>query len=246
MPSGATADGLVPAGNSVAWRQRGKPVFGPRRPLCAGRRQRRRRGGARRGGAAVRASSTTARAARRSGGGARRPQGPADEGRAAARDHPRGAAGRIRRELSQLQSAGAADGTGVRAAAHAGRAGAGLGSALHRVSSTQPAASASLGQVHRAVGARRPRAGGQAAVSRHAVGRRGGPHPAQGRLRHPRAHEPGGRDRRDPEGDFGAAARGARLRAGGAPHGASTRSIFADERASACRTCCPSCRPSAC
>ena len=77
----------------------------------------------------------------------------------------------------------------------------------------QSAASASLGQVHRAVGAGRPAARGQAAVSRHAVGGRGRPHAAQGRVRDPCADGPGRRYARDPGGDFGAAARGARLRA---------------------------------
>ena len=89
----------------------------------------------------------------------------------------------------------------------------------------QPAASASLGQVHRAIGARRHGARRQAAVSRHAVGRGGGPHPAQDGVRAARAHEPGGGDRRDHQGDRGAAARGAGLRAGSEPHGALRRHL---------------------
>ena len=82
----------------------------------------------------------------------------------------------------------------------------------------QPAASASLGQVHRAMAHDGRGAGRQAAVSRHAVGGGGRPQPAEGRVRPARAHEPGGGDGRDPEGDLGAPARGARLRSGGAPH----------------------------
>ena len=110
----------------------------------------------------------------------------------------------------------------------------------------QPAASASLGQVHRATAPRRHGLGRQAAVSRHAVGRGGRPHPAQGGVRAARAHEPGGGDGRDPEGNLGAPARGARLRAGGAPHRALRRRSSPTAPTSACRASSPSCRPSGC
>ena len=70
--------------------------------------------------------------------------------------------------------------------------GAGLGSAVCRFD-PQAAASASLGQVHRADALDGRDARRQAAVSRHAVGRGSRSQPAQGRLRHPRAHEPGRR-----------------------------------------------------
>ena len=89
----------------------------------------------------------------------------------------------------------------------------------------QPAASASLGQVHRAV-AHDGRALAcklqypdmQSAVEADL-------NAAQGGVRAARAHEPGHRYRRDPEGGVGAAARGARLRAGSAAHGALRRDL---------------------
>ena len=58
----------------------------------------------------------------------------------------------------------------------------------------EAAASASLGQVHRADRARRPRARRQAAISRHAVGRRGRPRSARHAVFDPSPHEPGDRD----------------------------------------------------
>ena len=115
--------------------------------------------------------------------------------------------------------AGAAHGAGVRAPAHAGRAGAGLGAAVQELR----AAAGGLGLAGTGASCAGPRwraARLQAAVSRHAVGRGGGSQPAQGGVRAARAHEPGDRDSRDPQGGVGAAARGAELRAGSAPHGA--------------------------
>ena len=103
----------------------------------------------------------------------------------------------------------------------------------------QPAASASLGQVHRAVAHDGTALGRQAAVSRHAVGRGGRPQPAQGGVRAACAHEPGGGDGRDPQGDLGAPARGARLRPGSAPHRALRRRSSPTSRASACPSVLP-------
>ena len=61
---------------------------------------------------------------------------------------------------------------------------------------------ASLGQVHHAILPRSAaRGGGQAAVSRHGVGARGRPRPAQGRVRDRPALRPRDQDRRDPGRD---------------------------------------------
>ena len=75
----------------------------------------------------------------------------------------------------------------------------------------KPAAAASLGQVHRADLEGGGAARVQAAISRHAIGRRGGPEAARIRLRP--ASPPRSRDRhpRDRQGDRRAGARGARL-----------------------------------
>ena len=67
------------------------------------------------------------------GRGAGRPQGPDHEGGAAAGHHPRGAAGRIRAGAVAAAVAGAAHGAGLRAPAHGGRAGAGVGGALQEL-----------------------------------------------------------------------------------------------------------------
>ena len=98
----------------------------------------------------------------------------------------------------------------------------------------EAAASASLGQVHRAI-AHDGRALAvklqypdmQSAVEADLT-------QLEDRVRDPRAHGPGRRHARDPDGDRGAAARGARLRARGAAHAAlcaDLRGRAADPRA---------------
>ena len=116
------------------------------------------------------------------------------------------------RELAQLQSAAPAMGPAFAKR----RMQAELGpdwQARFQSFETTAAASASLGQVHKAVA----HDGRLLAVKLQYPDMPSAVEAdldaAQGRVRHPRAHEPGGRDRRDPEGDLRAAARGARLRA---------------------------------
>ena len=176
-------------------------------------------GGARRRPAAARPRGGRCHQCGGAGGGAGRPQGADHEGGAAAGHHPGGAAGGIRAGAVPAAVAGAAHGAGVRAPAHGGGAGRGVGLALQELR----AAAGGLRVAGPGASRRRPRrrpAGGQAAVSRHAVGGGGRPQPAQGGVRAARAHEPGGGHGRDPEGGVGAAARGAGLRPGSAPHGA--------------------------
>ena len=90
----------------------------------------------------------------------------------------------------------------------------------------EPAAAASLGQVHRAVAPRRHRGRLQAAISGHAIGGRSRSWPARRDPRRAAALQPGDRHARGPEGARRAAARGARLRARGAPHAA----LYGDAR----------------
>ena len=80
---------------------------------------------------------------------------------------------------------------------------------------------ASLGQVHRAVAAGRPRRGGEAAISRHGLGARSRPRPAQGRVRHRPALRSRDPHRRDPGRDPHPPARGARL----SPRGQARRAL---------------------
>ena len=172
-------------------------------------------------------------------------KGPDHEGGAADGHHPRGAAARVRRGAVPAAVAGPADGPGVRAPAHDGGAGARLGRPLPELR----AAAGGLGLAGPGAPrdrARRHGARRQAAVSRHAVGGGGGPHPAQDRVRPARAHEPGDRDRRDPQGDRGAAARGAGLRPGGAPHGALRADLRRRAEHPRAGRAAASCRPSAC
>ena len=75
----------------------------------------------------------------------------------------------------QAAEPGAADGLGLRQAAHAGRARRRTGRRSSTSFEHQPAAAASLGQVHRARAHDGARAGLQAAISRHAVGGRSRP-----------------------------------------------------------------------
>ncbi len=196
-----------------------EPPLGTGRALHAGRHQRRGGGGARRQPAPVRPRCRRHQECGRTRRGARRPEGPDHEGGPADGHHPRGAAAGVRRGAGAAAIAGPADGAGLRAPAHDGGAGARLGGPLPALR----AAAGGLGVARPGAPrdrARRRDARRQAAVSRHAVGRGGGPQSAQDRVRPARAHEPGHRYGRDAEGDRGAAARGARLRPGVAPHGA--------------------------
>ena len=200
--------------------RRGKPAFCAGRALRQGRRQCRGGGGARCGPAAARhwARTITKNAAALAAalGGLK---GPIMKVAQLHGHHPGGAAGGIRAGAFPAAVAGAADGAGVRAAAHDGRTRAGVGCAIQEFrAATGSIRVAGTGASRRRP--RRPRAGGQAAVSRHAVGGGGGPQPAQGRVRAACAHEPGRGHGRDPQGSVGAAARGTRLRAGSSPHGA--------------------------
>ncbi len=179
------------------------------------------------------------------GGSAGRPQGADHEGGAADGHHPRGVAARVRTGAGPAAVAGPAHGSGLRAPAHGGRAGAGLGCPLQELRAAAGGFRLARPGAPRR-GARRHGAGRQAAVSRHAVGGGGGPQPAESRVRAARAHEPGGGDGRDPEGDLGAPARGARLRSGGAPHRALRPDLQGRAQHSRAGRCCPSCRPSGC
>ena len=132
------------------------------------------------------------------------------------------------RELAQLQSA--APPWARRSPSAACRWSLGpIGRSRFAVLRTDAAASASLGQVHRAT-AHDGRALAiklqypdmPSAVEADLM-------QLKRHVRHPRPHEPGGRDGRDPEGNFGAAARGARLRARGAAHASLYAGIFSDE-----------------
>ena len=189
-------------------RQRSQSHFRARDALRAAWRQ---RGRARRSGQRQPAARRDSRNGRQ---GARLrlglAEGPADEGRADADDHPGRRSRRFRRRIDAAAIAGAADGRGLRAPAHAGRARAGLAAAVRRVRL-------------QARGRRlaRPGASGeepcrrtarlQAAISRHGLG--GGDRPFEPRspvlAASPRRR--GDRHARDRARDQGAGARGARL-----------------------------------
>ena len=131
-------------------RQGEEPLQRPRAPLRQSRRQCRRRRRAHRRTALVRARGRARQGRRRARRGARRAERPDHEGGAAARHHPRGAAGRICRRARSASKSGAADGLAVRPAAHGGGAWTRLGGEVRAASTHEAAASASLGQVHRA------------------------------------------------------------------------------------------------
>ena len=142
--------------------------------------------------------------------------------------------------------AGPADGAGVRAPAHDGRARARLGRPLQELRAAagglrlaRPGASRGRRTTARALAAKLQYPDMQSAVEADlnqlkmvfALHARMNPAVETGEIL---------------KEIVGAAARGARLRAGGAPHGALRRDLHGRAAASACPRCCPSCRPSAC
>ncbi len=206
-------------------RPRSQPLLRPRGALCARRRQCRRRGGADRRLAAVRFRSRPRQERAGTRRRARRAEGPDHEGGAAPGHHPGRAAGRICHRADEAAEPGAADGLGVRQAAHAGGARRRLAGEIRELR-----APSGRGRLARPGAprprARRQRARLQAAVCRHAVGGRSRPEAVADHLRHPSPHGPGDRHHRDRQGDRRAHPRGAGLLA----RGQARRALPADAR----------------
>ena len=161
-------------------------------------------------------SARSRQARRRPEGGAGRAQGPADEGGAAARHHPRRAAAGIcaaswpscrptRRPWAGPSCAGAWRPSWGRT----GRSK--FAAASTRRPRSPPRSARSIARRCRTA----REVAGQAAVSRHGLGARGRPRPAQAGVRDRPALRSGDPHRRDPCRDHDAPARGARLPARG-------------------------------
>ena len=217
----------------------------PRRPLCARRHERRRRGGAHRRCALSRHRSRSRQERHGAGRGARRAEGPDHEGGAAARHHPRRAAAGIRQRTDQAAEPGAADGLGLRQAAHEGRARPRLAEKVRKLRASPGRRGFARAGASRAL-ARRRRACLQAAICRHAVGGRSRPQAAAMAVRHPPPLRSGDRHHRDRQGDRRAPARGARLLARGQARRALPRHAGRQPGESGCRRSGPSSRPAGC
>ncbi len=163
-----------------------------------------------------------------------RAEGPADEGGAAAGHHPRRAAAGICPRTGAAPGQCAGHGLGLRAPPH----GAG---ARARLAGEVPALRQG-GVVRRLARPGSPRRrckdgrerGGEAAVSRHGLGARSRPRPAQGRVRDRPALRPGDPHRRDPCRDPQPPARGARLSPRGPARARSTALCCATSSEGAC------------
>ena len=178
-------------------------------------------------------------------GGAGRHQGAADEGRATARDDPRGAARGVCPRAADLAGQRAGDGLALRASPHGGRTGAGLAEPLQELRAR--------GGAGRVVGpgapgrrARWHNARLQAAISGHGIGGRSRSAPAQARdgalraLRQNRQHRPKSTPR-SPTGCARNSITNARPRICG-----STAKSSRTNRASRCRARSPNCQPGVC
>ena len=189
-------------------------------PLRPGRQLGRRVGGEARRPALSRLDSRPRQARVGAQGGAGRPEGAADEGCPAHRHHPRCPAAGICQGARAAAGQCARHGLDLRAPAHGDGAGAGLAGEVRQVRQG--------GLVRGVAGpgpsrdaARRHRGRGQAAVSRHGVGARSRPQPAEAGVRRRPALRSGHPHRRDPRRDHHAPARGARL----SPRGQARRAL---------------------
>ncbi len=169
----------------------------------------------RRGGALCRTAHARRRAQSRLGReravvGARPAQGPADEGRAVDGDHSRSVAAGIRRRIGEAAERGAADGLGFRQAPHDGGARRRLGEEIRKLRASAGRGGLARPGASRAFARRRP-ARLQAAISRHAIRRRGRFAATRMAVGDPPAVRHRDRHLRDRQGNRRARARRARL-----------------------------------